>query len=344
MKVNRFISALLGASLSSSFAQELPTTGTIDSRFGKLEIINGFPTEDTVKKLYDELDFQRACQAYIWALPYMAMTEWQRWTREEFGAGKHLVGSKGAGPRCRKGKATSWQNAHQSLRQRDNPPPTKHVKPGGRKWLAAQPRGIEYRAGLAKTINQEPAIERDRMILAMLVPLGIEEGKPFEPDERQKKILTSQMQPSMKRTTSSIPLTASKRSMTYSTDAVNSSSTISCSARPSEMGRRVAKAARSLLTMSMARVFTSRTPLSQIEPFKNRMGWQFKWVSSYRSDFNYDFHVSATKDELEREGNIDRPRQYGCCNAIAGKSLHAISRWPSDRKLVLCLLQKPRPP
>jgi predicted dithiol-disulfide oxidoreductase (DUF899 family) len=47
-------------------------------------------------------------------------------------------------------------------------------------------------------------------------------------------------------------------------------------------------------------VAVSRTPLSQIEPFKNRMGWRFKWVSSYGSDFNYDFHVSATKDELAK--------------------------------------------
>src|SRR5215510_14425147 len=70
-----------------AFAQELPTTGTIDSRLGKLELVNGFPSDSTVKKLYDDLDFQRACQAYIWALPYMAMTEWQRWTREVFGAG-----------------------------------------------------------------------------------------------------------------------------------------------------------------------------------------------------------------------------------------------------------------
>jgi predicted dithiol-disulfide oxidoreductase (DUF899 family) len=28
------------------------------------------------------------------------------------------------------------------------------------------------------------------------------------------------------------------------------------------------------------------------------MNWRFKWVSFYESDFNYDFHVSATKDEL----------------------------------------------
>jgi predicted dithiol-disulfide oxidoreductase (DUF899 family) len=30
------------------------------------------------------------------------------------------------------------------------------------------------------------------------------------------------------------------------------------------------------------------------------MGWRFKWVSSYGSDFNYDFHVSPTKDELAK--------------------------------------------
>jgi predicted dithiol-disulfide oxidoreductase (DUF899 family) len=41
----------------------------------------------------------------------------------------------------------------------------------------------------------------------------------------------------------------------------------------------------------------SRAPLSQIEAFQKRMGWRFKWVSSYRNDFNYDYQVSFTKDE-----------------------------------------------
>jgi predicted dithiol-disulfide oxidoreductase (DUF899 family) len=31
-------------------------------------------------------------------------------------------------------------------------------------------------------------------------------------------------------------------------------------------------------------------------PFSKRMGWKFKWVSSYGSDFNYDYHVSFKKD------------------------------------------------
>jgi predicted dithiol-disulfide oxidoreductase (DUF899 family) len=42
----------------------------------------------------------------------------------------------------------------------------------------------------------------------------------------------------------------------------------------------------------------SRAPLAKIEAFKKRMGWRFKWVSSYGSDFNPDFHVSFTKDEM----------------------------------------------
>ncbi|OLT19143.1 hypothetical protein BJF79_02760 [Actinomadura sp. CNU-125] len=39
-------------------------------------------------------------------------------------------------------------------------------------------------------------------------------------------------------------------------------------------------------------VLVSRAPLSKIEPFKARMGWTVPWLSSYKSDFNYDFHVS----------------------------------------------------
>ena len=44
-------------------------------------------------------------------------------------------------------------------------------------------------------------------------------------------------------------------------------------------------------------VAISRAPLAEIEPFRQRMGWQFKWVSSHGSDFNYDFHVSFTPEE-----------------------------------------------
>ena len=41
----------------------------------------------------------------------------------------------------------------------------------------------------------------------------------------------------------------------------------------------------------------SRATLPEIEAFKKRMGWHFKWVSSFGNDFNYDYHVSFTKEE-----------------------------------------------
>jgi len=44
-------------------------------------------------------------------------------------------------------------------------------------------------------------------------------------------------------------------------------------------------------------VVVSRALLSEIEPFKKRMGWRFKWVSSHGNDFNFDYHVSATGEE-----------------------------------------------
>jgi len=47
-------------------------------------------------------------------------------------------------------------------------------------------------------------------------------------------------------------------------------------------------------------VVVSRAPHNQIEAFKKRMGWRFKWVSSYGNDFNRDYHVSFTKDEMAK--------------------------------------------
>src|ERR1700674_2505644 len=43
-------------------------------------------------------------------------------------------------------------------------------------------------------------------------------------------------------------------------------------------------------------VAISRATLAEIEVFKKRMGWQFKWVSSFGNEFNYDYHVSFSKD------------------------------------------------
>lgn len=43
----------------------------------------------------------------------------------------------------------------------------------------------------------------------------------------------------------------------------------------------------------------SHAPLSEILPFKRRMGWDVNWVSSHGSDFNFDFQVSFTPEEMK---------------------------------------------
>jgi len=47
-------------------------------------------------------------------------------------------------------------------------------------------------------------------------------------------------------------------------------------------------------------VVASRAPLSEIKTFQKRMGWRFKWVSSNGSEFNSDYHVSFSEDELAK--------------------------------------------
>ena len=279
-----FLTAL---AVPTAEAQLLPTTGSIASRLGPLELVNGYPTDATVEKLYDDIDFQRACQAYLWALPLMAMQQWQSEHLTKFGAGRldyvdyltfedklglltanattpyimafpnleetgPLVFEVPAGPTAG-GFTDFWQrpitdsgqtgpdkgaggkylilgpddpemkpeglsvyrsptvnvfSAHRVLdpdpakarrlidglkiypySRRENPAPTRHVSPAGRPWSGEQPRGLAYWEGLAKIIEEEPIHERDRMMMGMLQPLGIEKGKAFRPTERQKQIL-----------------------------------------------------------------------------------------------------------------------------------------------------------
>jgi hypothetical protein len=63
---------------------------TITTRIGPLEFThdfaNGYPTDATVEKLYDERDFQRACQAYLWSIPAVSFTAWQRGITKGLGA------------------------------------------------------------------------------------------------------------------------------------------------------------------------------------------------------------------------------------------------------------------
>ena len=264
----------------------------VQTRIGELEFShdfeNGYSTDETVEKLYDEMDFQRACQAYIWGLPFVSLAEWQKEHEEVFGAkdgdfviyttykdklgiltanattpyvfafanlertgplvlelqpglnasgindlwqktavdigamgpdqckgGKYLIlppnsdmpdvdgyfmvrmpsqnlgmGFRSLVPDADKGIA--WIRSLQlyPFAEKDNKPETTFINAEGKEWSHAQPRGMAYWERLSDIINNEVVQEHDRVMMAMLKPLGIEKGKAFNPDERQKKILT----------------------------------------------------------------------------------------------------------------------------------------------------------
>jgi hypothetical protein len=79
-----------------------------------------------------------------------------------------------------------------TISERAIPPATRYLTPDPDKIVKFlnPPRGMEYWERLAAAIQREPVEDRDRFFMAMLMPLGIEKGKPFQPDARQKKILT----------------------------------------------------------------------------------------------------------------------------------------------------------
>ena len=86
-------------------------------------------------------------------------------------------------------------------------------------------------------------------------------------------------------------------------------------------------------------VVVSRAPLSEIETFKRRMGWRFKWVSSFGSDFNSDYQVSFTPEEkagskvfynyefIESFPSEERPGACVFCKNAAGEIFHTYSTY-----------------
>ena len=268
--------------------QGLPTSGVAKSRIGPLAFQGGYPTDATVGKLYDELDFQRATQAYLWAIPIVSFAKWQEQHERVFGqedgdlvltmsvrekmgiltpndTTPYLVGfvnlertgplvidypkgptagavldmwqrpitdlglsgpDKGEGgkyllvppgqkaPKDAEGyrvielptnnimhgfrvlttdpeQAESLKSAYQAYpyAKRDNPRKTRIIAAKGKSWYAWPANGLEFWQLMSKMLNEEPVHERDRMMVAMLKPLGLEKGKPFTPDSRQRKIL-----------------------------------------------------------------------------------------------------------------------------------------------------------
>jgi len=62
--------ALLGAFASGAAPGNAQT---IDPRTEELKYENGYPSKETVEKLYDEMDLQRASQAYMWSFPAVSV-------------------------------------------------------------------------------------------------------------------------------------------------------------------------------------------------------------------------------------------------------------------------------
>ena len=275
------------AAMSNPVAAE-----SIKTRIGTLDFThdfaNGYPSDATMKKLFDEMDFQRASQAYIWALPLVSFAEWQKAHEATFGAksgdvvvyndylskqgiltanattpyiisffdlaetgpvviempagaaagfaddmwqrplvdmgqtgpdkgagGKYVLvgpGQKAEVPQGAYRADSSTMNVFWGFRALDkdpakademiralkiyplsqaaNPTAARIVDIKGKKWTQTPPRGIDYWKSLHAILQREPVQERDRFFMAMLVPLGIEKGKPFQPDARQTKLLT----------------------------------------------------------------------------------------------------------------------------------------------------------
>jgi predicted dithiol-disulfide oxidoreductase (DUF899 family) len=73
-------------------------------------------------------------------------------------------------------------------------------------------------------------------------------------------------------------------------------------------------------------VAVSRAPLAQIEAFRKRMDWDFKWVSSFGNPFNYDYGVSFTPEQLAQE---KVPYNYGLAR-FSGEEAPGISAFYQD--------------
>ena len=292
----RVLSAVVLAALATTtpVSAKDVLSGRVETHIGRVELQGGYPSASSVKNIYDEIDFQRASQAYIWATPIVAMEAIRRANKRDWGVDYNEVGlvdgyttpaisaltgnnttiyaavfadlqrdgpvvidspmgaygviddfwqrpvvevgpfgpDKGKGgkflllPPGYTGTVPEGYLAAQSktnqvmfigrafvkdgdiksavntltgikaypLSKAGNPPETRVVHAGDRPLDSVAPKGFDYWEILADVLDRETVEERDRFFHAMLKPLGIEKGKSFKPDARQKKILTDAAQ------------------------------------------------------------------------------------------------------------------------------------------------------
>ncbi len=266
--------------------EKLQFNGTIKTHIGDLSFDHGIPTKETSEKLYFELDYHRAVQAYLWSLPIVGQAKWRQsyldlydmkpnqmvyatkfndrsliltanestpylfgwinvkdkaafveippgkiiglaidfWQRGmvDFGLFGPFAGKGGtwifSGPETPKDQIPYIEGAKYINSKTNNVwflfrltvPPNERTalisgirvhshgdKPASVKIIPADnkpgrnyhPRGLAYWKMLHAILQEEPVEERDRFFMYFLKELGIEKGKSFTPDERQKKIL-----------------------------------------------------------------------------------------------------------------------------------------------------------
>ena len=71
------------AQLTSAYAE---TPDSVDTRIGDLKFERDFPTEETTRKVFDEIDYQRAVQAYLWAYPAVSFQSIRIANKRDLGA------------------------------------------------------------------------------------------------------------------------------------------------------------------------------------------------------------------------------------------------------------------
>lgn len=80
------------------------------------------------------------------------------------------------------------------LSEADNPPETTFIDAYPKRWNTLPVYDMTYFTDLNTVIQREPVLERDKAMMAQLVTLGIEKGKPFDPDEETQKALLEGLQ------------------------------------------------------------------------------------------------------------------------------------------------------
>jgi predicted dithiol-disulfide oxidoreductase (DUF899 family) len=72
-------------------------------------------------------------------------------------------------------------------------------------------------------------------------------------------------------------------------------------------------------------VFASRAPLEKIQAYKARMGWNIRWVSSFGSDFNFDYGVSFTDEQRASGAEYNFRFEESLNDELPGLSVFALA-------------------